>query len=231
MMGAEQPQRISDLVNDTVGSLLHLAAGAYERTACAPSDHAPDQDDAVAAIVFSAVALEAFINQAAGLASQYGPLDLLPPEPPVVARFAQLLQLAERWRVSSTPSKFELASIVFEQPYDKGTQPYQDLALLFGLRDGLVHQKARDAEKMYVTLEGRLVVERPHRHINALRAKRILTEDEDLPWWARIRTRAVARWACNVPPAVYCSFVEMLPQSRFKRDLVDGVAEYFKPVN
>ena len=46
----------------TCGSLHMLAKKAYERTALAP-DRAPEQDDALSAIILSVVSLEAFIGE------------------------------------------------------------------------------------------------------------------------------------------------------------------------
>ena len=43
------------------GVLFNLAKAAYERTKAAPSDREPLQMDAIVAVVFSVVALEAFI--------------------------------------------------------------------------------------------------------------------------------------------------------------------------
>ena len=119
----------------TAAPLFGLAKGAYKRTESAVSDRAPGQPDAVVAVIFAVVAMEAFINELAEIASQERPA----PHPPSIAILANLLTEAEQ---GSLEPKFSIARPVLDGvPYDKGGQPFQDLRLMVALRNQLIHYR------------------------------------------------------------------------------------------
>ena len=126
------------------GPLFGRAQAAYERARKTSSqDRELGQMDALDAIVFAAVALEAIVNEAVELAAQ------LPPpgtsNPPSVDSFATLLAEVERSH-GSIQLKFMLAHQIFTGgTYDAGRAPFQDFVLLVALRDAIVHYRLQDS--------------------------------------------------------------------------------------
>jgi len=98
------------------------------------------QYDALVSIVFSALALEAFINEFLSLAKdakQAGSTE---------AFLDELIDSIDESdsNKKSTREKFILASEALGNGFKKGENPYQDFADLFRLRDCLVHLKPED---------------------------------------------------------------------------------------
>ena len=91
----------------TASSLFGLAKEAYKRTEGAVSDRAPSQRDALVAVIFAVVAMEAFINEITELASQERPA----PQPPSIPILANLLTEAEQ---GSLELKFSIAKAVLD---------------------------------------------------------------------------------------------------------------------
>ncbi len=121
----------------TAGTLFGVAKEAYRRTEGTASDRAPGRPDALVAVIFSVVAMEAFINEIAELASQNNPH--LAPQPLSISVLANLLTEAEQ---GSLQLKFSIAKAVLDGvPYDKGGRPFQHFQLLVSLRNQLVHPR------------------------------------------------------------------------------------------
>jgi hypothetical protein len=146
------------------GPLFARAKAAYERARNTSShDRELGQMDALDAIVFSAVALEAFINEAVELATQPPPPGTS--NPPSVNSFATLLADAERSHDSIT-LKFMRAHHAFTgSTYDAGRAPFQDFVLLVALRDAVVHYRPQDFFNVdargVVTLTEAKIIARP----------------------------------------------------------------------
>ncbi|MGB2984816.1 MAG: hypothetical protein WBE26_02945 [Phycisphaerae bacterium] len=195
------------------GVLYRIAQKAYERTASAESDTAPDQLDALTALLFSAATLEAFIMELA-LLSENGARTCPAPSP--VHLLAPILQETEVSH-GSVRLKYLLAKAILSgQAYDKGGRPYQDFDLLFTIRDAIVHLKPDE------------IKEKPHKIVARL-SSRGLCEKENpksrSTWLHHITTRAVARWACNVMRDMEDSIRDSFPN-----DMVFGT-RHFDGVN
>jgi hypothetical protein len=183
------------------GILYLVAKKAYERTTSAPSDTAFDQDEALVAILFSAATLEAFINEFDLFANISS--NLLYPH--AMLRFlAQVLSEIETSR-GSVRLKYLLAkSVLSGVPYEKGKKPYQDFDLLFRIRDEIVHMRPDKIKR------------EPHKIIAALSARGLCAKDDPhvkSTWLSQIKTRAVARWACNVVRDMVASIKDSLPEN------------------
>jgi hypothetical protein len=205
------------------GQLFKVATDAYQRTKH-PSDPASLQTDALVAIVFSAAALEGFINEAVEFAA------LPRPKSPSVALFADLAQEVEKSR-GSTRLKFLLASGVFAgRVFNKGGQPYQDFELLMDLRNELVHLKPID-RITGPNAEG-LLESKPPAIIKRLRSKRILAKNDPqiaTPFTSLISTPAAARWACNAAAGMVEELLKLVPTSKYK-SMLHQSAKHFSPV-
>ncbi len=200
------------------GPLFSLAKKAYERTRAVSSDRESGQVDALVAIVFSAAALEAFVNESVELA-ELGAVSSGYSEPESVTNFRRLLREVEESR-GSTQLKFLLAKQALTgHTYDKGAPPYQDFDLLIELRNALVHLKPR--ERFEMNIDGKMFVTLP-KIIQRLESKNILAEfepDENASWTQWISTRAVARWACNTAAQMVQSTLDCVPDSHLKQGM------------
>ena len=194
----------------TAGTLFGVAKKAYRRTEGAASDRAPGQPDALVAVIFAVVAMEAFINEIAELASHPHPV----PEPPSIAVLANLLTEAEQ---GSLQLKFSIGKAVLDDvPYDKGGQPFQHFQLLVSLRNQLVHYRELNR------LTGVLAMEpsTPPAIVNNLRSINILAEypaDSNPQPIGYFETRAVGQWACNVASKMVYSILDVVPESELKK--------------
>jgi hypothetical protein len=167
------------------GVLFRTAIQAYERLATAEDDNTPAQNDAVVSILFSAATLEAYINELTELASISNSPKL---NDEIIKQFLNVVSELEKSN-ESTRLKILFAKYIFtNQSYDKGRHPYQDLDLLFRLRNSIIHLKPSDD------------IAEPDKIIKSLESKKLLgiyKKGVIAGRLSKISTRAVARWAIN----------------------------------
>ena len=205
--------------------LFEIAKSAYDRTKGHTYDREIKPREPIVAIVFSAVALEAFINEVAVLADQPLLFDT-PEEPDSVVTFAER---GRKFIEEKIPirSKFMIAREVFAgQPYNKDAQPYKDFHLLIDLRNALVHLRPIDVFE-FSSEKGMLV--EPPEIIEELQSRGFLARPEVVgggPWVLWINTPAAARWACNVTTKMVQSIMEVVPESQFKNQLEFSYGSY-----
>jgi hypothetical protein len=108
--------------------LLTVARISYERSGRTSAD-------ALVAILFSAAAVEAFVNEFPELLFFLG-RGIIPPE---MRALEQLLRVAEDQNASVTLKLQIIAASASGKALDKSRQPYQDYSLLIALRNKLVH--------------------------------------------------------------------------------------------
>ncbi len=210
-------------------TLFNLAKFAVQQIAKKePPERHPSHGEAIFAIVFSAMTLEAFINEAADIAAFPAPSGH-PAHHPSVVMFAAIAKELRGSKIS-VRAKFLLARLVFAgQPYDKGSLPYQDFHLLIGLRNTLVHMEGLDITE--TTPAGEVIANQPE-IIEKLRTRGILAEPTLTGlWMERIATLETARWACNTVTAMYQSLVDVIPDEDFKNRLASSYGFYFQPVH
>jgi hypothetical protein len=173
------------------GVLFNVAVDAAKNIK-APS-RGGNQQAALVSIVFSVIALEAFLNEVTDVASDYS---MYPLEPPTTAAFFEQMRDAEKSRIS-IESRFSFSNLVLAgKPVDRGAQPYQDFSLLVGLRNDLVHLKPSE------NVDIKISPEEIHKNLfRKFRAKNILATDliesPFTPWTQLIATKAVAEWSCR----------------------------------
>ena len=174
--------------------------------------------DALDAIVFAAASLEAFMNEAVELALEG--LAGLPSEPASVHTFAKSVQEIEN-NHGNVQEMFLKVSEVFQgEAYDKGAQPYQDFALLFRLRNAIMHLKPR--EEMTKDARGWWVPE-TSRLLEQLKARNISGQYEEgtsAALISHVSTRAVAGWSCNTAANMVDSVIKMAPESQLRSSLI-----------
>lgn len=211
------------------GTLFGVAKTAYERTKSAGKDREGGQMDALVSVLFAAASLEAFINEAAAMATLWWSLPGKTSYPPSVSAFAAIIEEVERSH-GSINLKYLLTRVVFAgEAYDRGVQPYQDFAILVQLRNDLVHLKR---EEFQSNSKGDTEDEIP-RILRGLQAKNVLAEfgpGVQASWTLWITTSAVARWACNTAADMVRSVLEIVPDSGFKDSLDQFYSSTFTPV-
>lgn len=171
--------------------------------------------DALVAIFFAALSLEAFVNELASL-----------------ARDAQingnkehfldnLINAVDESRITNpedktTQAKFLNASNALSQNFDKGKRPYQDFSDLFTLRDCLVHFKPED--RLDIDQDDNWTYSGRERIIDRLRSKKILSNSsQDQSLLQLVSTNEVAKWACDIAAVMVISLLDKIPESQFSR--------------
>lgn len=217
------------------GHLFGIAKDAYERAKSEEGDRSGKSSDALVAIVFSAVAAEAFINELAELASQ-APEHVWPEagsEPHEVSDLARLVSEANGLH-GSVKLKFHLAKIALSgSSFDEGGVPYQDFALLMELRNTLAHLKF---DKIRSVRINEVDVE-PPAIIKKLRSKNILAQFDDeenviASWLYWVSTRAAAKWACNATSGIVRDMCAAIPDGELRRmtELFYSHSGVFEPI-
>lgn len=170
------------------------------------------QNDALVAIIFAALSLEAFINEFCVIAieakaSGYGE-DFLD----------RLINAIDESQGSkkTTREKFMMASEALSNKFDKGKNPYQDFADLFILRDCLVHLKPEDRieidkDNNWTYSERKLIAR--------LRSKNIVQEHTQISSITLlVSTAAAAKWACDTASAMVSAILDRIPNSEFSEN-------------
>lgn len=160
-------------------------------------------DDAITAIVLAAAAAEAFVNELAdniGLlrknASSYMPLD-------ATVHTASDAILDVEFRKGSVVEKYLEAAKALKSLFDKGNLPFQDFERLIALRNSIMHIKPVRPNERH---SGEKVTDELGRREIALSTQAI-----NLPWFDRLMTPKVARWACNSARAVILDLFNKVP--------------------
>lgn len=194
------------------GMLFSTAQTASSRAAS--NDVSPGSNDALIAIVFAAAAVEASINEIAELASQ--PTIHGAPNPQEISSCAALLSEVEDSRGTTTLKYMMARAALTGTTYDKGSQPYQDFALLLDLRNALLHLKF---DRIHNVKVNEVDVQHP-RVIDRLRSRGLLapTDKNTIASWVYlINTPVVAKWACGACSAMVKSLVACIPNSELKK--------------
>lgn len=196
-----------------------IACHAYYQTKEGFSIH--HSPSALVAIVFSALALEGFINE-------IGELVKLAKDSGYTENFLNnaILAISEETENKKTPEKFLLTSESFcpSSPFKKGEKPYQDFTLLFKLRDTLVHLKPTK----FSIEENNSWTWEPQRLIQKLQDRKILEEDFPEPesLSLMVGTPRTAQWACNTAAIMVNSILAKIPDSKFKEDYTIYLQQY-----
>jgi len=160
------------------------AKRAFTRARLEDAKPIEKQDAVLTAILFSAAALEAYINETFQIIRG---MPALWQSSNKVSAFADVLDEAEEHR-ASPKLKYLLAKIVLTgTSFDKGALPYQDFDLLMAMRDELMHYKLQR-------------IEDTHKIVERLKSRKIQIAHEPnvrVSWTSVIATPDVAKWACN----------------------------------
>jgi hypothetical protein len=206
----------------TADRLFLVARGAYERLVKA-NESFEHTSAGLTAIVFAAVSLEALVNEVLELASIEIAEDEKPD--PQLHSFVEALDEIERSRGSSR-LKYLVASCVLRgKPYDKGSQPYQDYALLMSLRDALVH--LRPTRLLEVEGQTRIPVDSVLKELQSRGLVKSLPANVVASFIDLVATPMVVHWALSAASAMAQSFISMFPEA-FRTYMEEDYAPVFR---
>jgi hypothetical protein len=189
------------------GPLFAIAQQACGRVTA--DDREPGQYDAIVAVVFSVLAIEAMLTELC-LMTRVVRLPL----PASIQTMATLLGEADESRASLELKMHLYSHALRGVAWDKGTAPYQAFASLVDLRNDLVHTKVDRIYSAKVETPGVL---------KRLRSMNIMAPQEPVRSWIEIvGTKAVAQWACKSTSAIAHAMVDALPEGHFREGALIG---------
>ena len=213
----------------SASNLFEVAKKGYTRgqyNSLAKARNLGGQYEALVAITFSVMTIEAFLDELIALSRDRG-------EPDAQALFSSLNGLK-----SIKDRLFHASCSTSDTPLVRGNTIFQDFKLLVDTRDAIVHLWAGD------TMDDGLI-ERHTKILGRLRSRGISSvnqsigihkEDEDftkeaeddqtidlmcLPFISSVATEDVAKWSYKVVSKVIASFVDGMRESSFKNCLKD----------
>lgn len=189
------------------GHIFLVANRSYERSKSNKSESMPS-------IILSTVAFECFVNEIIQrLSAEY---EWEPVE--VIKRSSEWLELLESKRPSTLEKVGALHLIFKDSKINKGEQPYQNLSLLYQLRNELVHRKPEGASNWDPGDKDREY--EPHRLVKSLASRGIinLPSPKAPPVWGQfVLNEKTAKWAFNTAVLGVHNMVDMLPEGSFKK--------------
>ena len=194
----------------TADSLAFIAKDAAERSADAASLWDP-----LVAVVFSAIMIEATINEILHtVATDQGPL---PDSVRRLKEFSRSTGLDERG--TSLNNKIQtIATLLSGEPLSEDQQPYQDFDLLIAARNFLVHHKPEQSSRSTDSSEWRVskLIRRLKSH--GFKSARV---EIDVPSGVELlRQEAVAKWAYATAVATIQATLDQFPKDyRISRHL------------
>ena len=190
------------------GMLLGIASEAL-RTPLARNG------DRVITLIFSALALEAYINDLVELCELN--VEEFGDDHVALKNFLALQQLAEDSN-ASLELKLQLSKLALKgESFDKSRNPFQDLSLLIRIRNYLVH--ARPSKVEVLEDGGILRDNKVNSILRALEVRQLLKLDSQLDSYSLIASEPVAAWAINTVNDFATELNELFPNSYFKRVL------------
>jgi hypothetical protein len=197
--------------------------------------------DALSAILFPALAAEAFINELPEAASRdaYGIRDLHLPAAPVLDDLALTLNAMELAH-EGIQAKYDAArKILTGRAFDHGVAPFKDLDQLVKLRDHLVHPRHRDRTTALGHTEPASPVVRDlrQRGLTRTRGRRRGDPMGGMSWLSEIYCGRTAAWAHKAACAVIVELINALPRherlwamTSFRNWLASPAAQAQNPV-
>ena len=188
----------------------------------AAKSKAKKSDNSIVAIMFSASAMEAFINESAGLARMIPTSD----RQKIVEGYAAVMAELED-RKESLLVKYHMALLVFSgATWNEGDQVFQDFKLLVTIRNAIVHMKTDKWETPVSMLkpDPERAIEQHPKFIKTLVQKKIIDPPiKSQSWLELLKDQRVAQWACLVSSRITTDFVKSVPDGKFKTSLLGQV--------
>jgi hypothetical protein len=181
-----------------------------------------DKDAPIVSIMFSVLALEAFINESGALAKMVPTAS----RQKIIEGFSTVMGELED-RKESLLVKYHMALLVFSgSTWDEGSQPFQDFKLLVSLRNTIAHTKADKWETK--VSESKPDPERSldqyPKFVKQLYQKNLIELPAVSASWLEVLTQQqVAEWACLTAKLVTDEFLKIVPDGYYKSSLAKHV--------
>lgn len=215
------------------GFLFHTAREAYQKAQL--NGHGAqiiESPNSLVAVVFSALATEAFVNEIPEFAEQSTD------QSDWVKNLAALGKKVEESNGQITLKVAVMFIVLTGQTYDASRQPFQDFETLVRLRNELAHIKPVD---IFERDTNGVITNSPRRILSRLPAHILATppreDNEDnvgqnvpLPLTGYVSTPAAAKWACNTLAHLVEAIVASMPSSQFKATMESYSSQFFQPL-
>lgn len=207
---------------------FEIAQSAYQRARYQNLNFADGgQNDAIIAVTFSVMAVEAFLNELIELARER--------EESEANSLCQIEPLLKSWEKIET-RLFSASCSTSDTPFQKDRRPFQDFNLLVRVRNRLVHLLAGDK-----ITDG--LIEEHQKILSALKSHGVTIADQEihfdrddeeligkygailsdqeinsipLPFIYAVATQSVAEWSCQVASTIITTFINNMRDSSFK---------------
>jgi hypothetical protein len=222
---------------------MHFAAEARDAAIQVETANpkASPMRDALSAILFSALAAEAFINELPEAASRdvYCIRDLQLPAAPVLDDLALTLNAMEQAHEGIQPKYDAARKILTGRAFDHGVAPFQDFNDLMKLRNDLVHPRHRDQTTGLGHTEPASPVVRDlqRRGLTRTRGRRRGDPMGGMSWLSEIYCGRTAAWAHKAACDVIVELIRALPRherlwtmTSFRNWLASPAAQAQNPV-
>ena len=188
----------------------------------AAADSTSDQDAPIVSVMFSVLALEAFINESGALARMVPTAN----RQKIIEGFSAVMSELEERR-ESLLVKYHMALLVFSgSTWDEGSQPFQDFKLLVSLRNAIAHTKADKWETRVFESKPdpeRSLEEYP-KFVKQLHQRKLIELPAVSGSWLEILTQQkVADWACLTARLITEEFLRIAPDGCYKSSLAKHV--------
>ena len=231
----KHPQKGKEKVSDNSGKPKKLKGMSYTsgkhlslaRSACKRAEE--NSSESIVGIIFSAMAIETFLNEVIEQGSGLQHIVTSKAEKERIQTMASVLGELEKQRVS-VRVKIEMAHFILKgKSLDKGSLPYQDFALLTDLRNALIHKKP-ETFATALPLDLSVTIE-PHPLVKSLADRKLipLPPKRSAPQWETyISVPEVAVWAHNLAIDMVKLIVTLFRDAQLKHWLTLPVQQQIK---
>ncbi len=225
----------------SAGKFLEIAQSAYQRSRYQkPSFADGGQDDAIIAVTFSVMAVEAFLNELVELARDREESEAQS----LLSTIEQLSQ--DRKEIETRLLKASISTS--DTPFNKGRLPFQSFNLLVRVRNRLIHLLAGDtitdglrqehidilsALKSHKVIVADLQIPIDREQTQIMEKYGAILSDLTiqsipLPFIYAVSTQSVAEWSCKVASDIIITFIRDMRDSPFK-NLLQQYSTSFQP--
>jgi hypothetical protein len=168
-------------------------------------------------IVFSALSVEAFINELAEMAGRdadhFGRTSRWPSDVQVLSDLSAAIGKIEDSHGPVEDKYLRAHEVLSRTALDRGSQPYQDFRDLMSLRDDLVHPRDRDQTDShgFVWPQSGVVRRLQQLGYTYTRGRRPGDPGGGASWVSELETPEVAEWAYNAAVKIITAIGTMLP--------------------
>jgi len=199
------------------GEFLQFAAeaSANAKQVVAAEPKAWPMRDALGAILFSAIATEAFINDLAEAAAREADHahDMQLPAAPVLADLAAVLNSVEDDR-GGVQLKYHMARMACTgHAFDRGIAPFQDFDRLIRLRNLLVHPRHQDRTTSlgYIEPASDIIRDLQQRGLTQTRPRGQGDPPGGMSWLSQVYCDRTATWAHEAARDIIAELIRVLP--------------------